>query len=250
MATESSTTGNASPADGMSAAARLMKQHAADEAHQPTVEEVVDEEALAHPPPSAALNHESPAITSTAAGKQPIRENTKKPALDTQSEELFPALGGPKAKPTAAPTMWSKKPTAFGNVANGVPDSVANGHASAGAPSQRSPAPTSGVATPGAAATSNRGPTPQMSLPGRYSEQIQLHSSYMTPRSQLKKPVPDILRDINKRSKANVEMKTGQGGNFVFEGTGPVDAVRMALKDVANQLCAKVSSRICVNARN
>jgi hypothetical protein len=79
-----------------------------------------------------------------------------------------------------------------------------------------------------------------MSLPGRYSEQIQLHPSMMTPRNQLKKPVSDILRDINKRSKANVEMKAGPGGVVVFEGTGPVDAVRVALKDVATQLCSKV----------
>jgi hypothetical protein len=80
-----------------------------------------------------------------------------------------------------------------------------------------------------------------MSLPGRYSEQIQLHPSVMTPRKDLKKPVAEILREINKRSKANVEMKSGPGGVIVFEGTGPVDAVRIALKEVANQLCAKVS---------
>ena len=82
-----------------------------------------------------------------------------------------------------------------------------------------------------------------MSLPGRYSEQIQLHPSMMTPRNQLKKPVADILRDINKRSKANVEMKAGPGGAVVFEGTGPVDAVRVALKEVATQLCSKVCLR-------
>lgn len=63
----------------------------------------------------------------------------------------------------------------------------------------------------------------------------------MTPRSQLKKPVNDILRDINKRSKATVEMKAGgPGGVVVFEGSGPVDAVRVALKEVATQLCSKV----------
>jgi hypothetical protein len=133
--------------------------------------------------------------------------------------------------------MWSKKPAAVGKAANGVPNGNTNGSAAA----SRASAPVSGIVTPNSGAQSQRGPTPQMSLPGRYSEQIQLHPSMMTPRNQLKKPVAEVLRDINKRSKATVEMKSGPGGVIVFEGSGPVDAVRIALKEVANQLCAKVS---------
>jgi len=227
MASESTANGS----DAMSAAERLMQKHSADDSHKTTVEEVVDEEVLAHPPPSASINapveSTEQGTSSKAAGKQPVRETANKPALDTQSEELFPALGAPKAKAAAAPSMWSKKPSAVGKPANGQ----ANGHAA-------SPAAAS------ATAPSARGPTPQMSLPGRYSEQIQLHPSVMTPRNQLKKPVADTLREINKRSKANVEMKPGPGGNIIFEGTGPVDAVRIALKEVANQLCAKQNIKV------
>ena len=35
---------------------------------------------------------------------------------------------------------------------------------------------------------------------------------------------------------------------MIFEGTGPVDAVRIALKDVANQLCAKQNLQVPIPA--
>ena len=260
MATDTAANGSSSAADGMSAAERLMKQHAeVDTAHQPQLEEVLDEEYTLHPPPSGekslpistdASRVATPAAESTmsakAAGKQPVREipqsaAPKKPALDTQSESAFPALGGPKTQSAStAPTPWSRKPASVAKAANGMSNGMANGNSAHSNLSSGASTPMSGIVTPASTAPSQRGPTPQMSLPGRYSEQIQLHPSMMTPRNQLKKPVTDILRDINKRSKANVEMKAGQGGLVVFEGTGPVDAVRVALKEVATQLCSKV----------
>ncbi|SMR51785.1 unnamed protein product [Zymoseptoria tritici ST99CH_3D1] len=249
MATDTNV--GSSSADGLSAAERLMQKHASEETHNPTVEEVPDEDLVAHPPPSGIPADSAPAsdatLSSKAAGKQPMREQPaapKKPALDTQSEELFPALGASKAPANAAPSMWSKKPAAVGKAANGVPNGNTNGSAATSRASSRASAPVSGIVTPGSGAQSQRGPTPQMSLPGRYSEQIQLHPSMMTPRNQLKKPVAEVLRDINKRSKATIEMKSGPGGVIVFEGSGPVDAVRIALKEVANQLCAKQNLKV------
>nr|POE75537.1 vigilin 1 [Quercus suber] len=224
--------------DGMSAAERLQKEHAAAEAHKVTIEDVPDEDVVAHPPPSAT-NSTEPLLSSKAEGKQPIREqpvnaDAGKPRLDTKSEEAFPSLGAPKQ--AAAPVAWSRKPAAVARAAGGIPNGRVNGHA---APSHISSGPVSGIVTPSSTAPSTRGP--QVSLPGRYSEQIQLHQDMMMPRSQLKKPLLDILRDINKRSKAKVEMKAGAGNVITFEGSGPVDAVRIALKEVANQLCARVS---------
>ncbi|KAK5163974.1 uncharacterized protein LTR77_010370 [Saxophila tyrrhenica] len=270
MATEPSTNGSSATAgDGMSAAERLMQQHAADdEAHKVTIEDVPDEEFTLHPPPSGAASlpiSNDPSRVATpsgeqglsgkAAGKQPMRDEPqqapapKKPAIDTQSEDAFPALGGPKAQPAAAaPTPWSRKPAAVGKAANGMSNGMANGSAAPSNVSPRTSTPMSGIMTPSSTAPSQRGPTPQMTMPGRYSEQIQLHPSMMTPRNQLKKPVNDILRDINKRSKANVEMKAGPGGVVVFEGTGPVDAVRVALKEVATQLCSKQNLQVPVPA--
>ena len=267
MATESAANGSSAGTEGMSAAERLMKQHAEKESgHQPTVEDAVDEEYTLHPPPSGAASlpistdasrvatpSAEPAMSAKAAGKQPVRDKPQpaapapsKPGLDTQSEAAFPALGGPKTQPAAAaPSPWSKKPAAVGRAANGMSNGMANGNTAPSTLSSGHSTPMSGLVTPSSTAPSQRGPVPQMSLPGRYSEQIQLHPSHMTPRSQLKKPVLDILRDINKRSKAHVEMKAGQGGLVVFEGTGPVEAVRVALKEVATQLCSKVCSHIC-----
>lgn len=256
------TDASASNGDGLTAAERLMRQHEQEEAaakHHASVEDVPDEEALLHPAPSGlkslpistnpsrvATPSSEATMSAKAAGKQPAREqppaaDPPKPAFDPKSEDAFPALGGPKAAPAAAaPTPWSRKPAAVGKAANGIPNGLANGNMASSKLSSGASTPLSGIVTPSSTAPSQRGPTPQMALPGRYSEQIQLHPSMMTPRNQLKKPVMDILRDINKRSKANVEMKAGPGGIVVFEGTGPVDAVRVALKEVATQLCSKV----------
>lgn len=259
MATDAS----ASNGDGMTAAERLQRQHEQEETakHHASVEDVPDEDTLLHPAPSGlkslpistdpsrvATPSGDATMSAKAAGKQPAREQPPaaappKPAFDPKSEDAFPALGGPKAQPAAAaPTPWSRKPAAVGKAANGMSNGLANGNMASSKPSSGASTPMSGIVTPSSTAPSQRGPTPQMALPGRYSEQIQLHQSMITPRNQLRKPVPDILRDINKRSKANIEMKAGPGGLVIFEGTGPVDAVRVALKEVATQLCSKVSA--------
>lgn len=253
MASEMTANGE-SGVETMSAAQKLMQQHGADEVHKATVEEVPDEDAVQHPPPSASVatpHEDAPAtpapsqpMSAKAAGKQRAEDAPSKPAtapINMQSEELFPALGAPKGPAAAPPSMWAKKPAAVGKAGGGIPNGTANGtHAPSNA-SSRTSTPASGMLSPATSIPSRRGPTPQMSLPGRYSEQISLHPTQLTPRNQLKKPVQDVLRDINKRSKATVEMKSGAGGTVVFEGTGPVDAVRIALKEVATQLCAKVS---------
>jgi len=243
MSSEHPIDGVSASTGGLSAAERLMQQHAAaDHSHNVTIEDVVDEDAAAHPAPSAS-NAPQAGPTETgaagkAAGKQPVREQPAarptKPALDTQSEELFPALGAPKGQANAAPSMWSKKPAAVGKAANGLSNGAAG--TQTGAP---------GASALGSNAPTSTGPAQrQMTLPGRYSEQIQLLPSNMTPRAQLKKPVADILREINKRSKATVEMKSGPGGTVVFEGTGPVDHVRHALKEVASQLCQRENLKV------
>jgi hypothetical protein len=79
-----------------------------------------------------------------------------------------------------------------------------------------------------------------MSLPGKHMEQLRLAPSQMQPRGLLKKPIRDILRDISRRSKATVDMRGGPGGSIIFEGKGSVDAVRQALKEVAQQVGSKV----------
>lgn len=251
--------------ENISAAERLRQKHEADAAHRAMVEEVVDEEDIAHPPPSmqAAL-HKEPAtasiesavpISEKVAGKQKAKDEPApapaivKPngtqSLNMQSEEAFPALGGGPKAPTAAPTAmaWgAKKPSSVHAGVNGI-----NGH---GPPSSmgssRASTPTSGIMTPNSTNVSVAQPRgmsipKQMAMPGRHSERIEFAPSQLLPRDQLKKPLHETLRGINKRSKANVEMKSGPNGMIIFEGTGPVDATRQALKDLAKEVGSKVS---------
>nr|POF20132.1 vigilin 1 [Quercus suber] len=230
--------------DGMSAAERLQKEHDAAEAHKVTIEDVPDEDLAVHPQSSATTSTE-PVLSSKAEGKQSVREQpvnpgASKPRFDTNSEEAFPSLGAPKQ--AAAPVAWSRKPAAVAKAGGAVPNGRVNGHTAPSHMSSGGPTPAAGIVAPSSSVPSTRGP--QVSLPGRYSEQIQLHQDMMIPRAQLKKPLLDILRDINKRSKAKVEMKPGAGNILIFEGSGPVDAVRIALKEVANQLCSRTGARI------
>ncbi|PWY70987.1 KH domain-containing protein [Aspergillus heteromorphus CBS 117.55] len=208
-----------------SRAAMLEEQHARDEAHNPTVEDVPDEDDLLHPPPSSLVpDAESDAPAAPAATPAPAAPKAapkKAPAFDVQSEELFPALGsGPKPKAPAASAWGARGPSAA---------AVANGAASG------SPAAPAGFGSE----------VPRIiSLPGKHMEQLRLAPSQMLPRGQLKKPLRDILRDISKRSKANVDMRGGPGGSIIFEGKGSVDAVRQALKEVAQQVGSKQSVRV------
>lgn len=104
-----------------SPAALLSEQHARDEKHTVTVEDTVDEEDIQHPPPSS-IAKPSPSESSEAA-VPPVSKPTKAPALDVQSEELFPALGsGPKSKAAAnVPTAWgAKRPAAAAAPQNGA----------------------------------------------------------------------------------------------------------------------------------
>jgi len=77
---------------------------------------------------------------------------------------------------------------------------------------------------------------PHMAMPNRHSERIQFAPSQLLSKNKMKKPLQEVLRGINKRSKANVEMKPGSNGVIIFEGVGPVDAARQALKDLAKEV--------------
>ncbi|KKK21613.1 hypothetical protein ARAM_004131 [Aspergillus rambellii] len=224
---------NGGASSSKSRAAMLEEQHARDEAHKATVEEVVDEDDIQHPPPSATVSASAPAAApapaptpaTTDAPLNPKPVPRKAPTLDVQSEELFPALGsGPKPKAPAA-SAWGAKGSAAAAVANGVPSGAPAGPGGFGSDVPRI-----------------------MSLPGKHMEQLRLAPSQMLQRGQLKKPLRDILRDISKRSKANVDMRGGPGGSIIFEGKGSAEAVRQALKQVAQQVGSKQSVRVPIPA--
>jgi hypothetical protein len=216
MASEAAAT---TATEGLTPAQKLMQEHAD---HHVTVEDVEDEDELAHPHPhpSAKPVDDAPApLSEKAAGKQKAEDAPaapKKPALNTSSEEAFPALGPvkPRAQAPVAPT-WGKKPASV--TANGINGSGSNGN------------------------TASRGPAlPSMNIPGKHTERISLANHQVAGKGELKKPIVEIVRDINRRSKAKLEYKQAPGA-LIFEGTGPVEAVRQALKEVANEIGSKVS---------
>lgn len=215
MASEAVSNGTSS--EGLTPAQKLMEQHD----HRPTVEEVLDEEDILHPPPSASVKAPAPSegLSEKASGKQKAEDApapAKKPAVpfNTSSEELFPALGPARPRPTAVAPTWGSKPMA-----------PVNGGTNGTAPNTNAPASVPAI----------------MNLPGKNMDQLHFYPKELVPRAELKKPVQDILREINMRSKAQVHCKTGgPGGLVTFTATGPKDAVHQALKDVANEVAAKV----------
>jgi hypothetical protein len=243
MASEATATGSSSATENMTPAQLLEHQHALN----PTIEEVPDEEDLAHPPPKSDAAP-PPVLSEKAAGKQKAEDPApaKKPSVpfNTASEELFPALGPVKPRAAAPVPTWGKKPASV-TTSNGVNGSLAPSN-----DTSRSSTPASGVGIP-AALPLVRGPAlPTMSLPGKHSERISFHPSQLLPRSQMKKPMNEMIRELNKKSKAKLEHKAGAGGLQFFEATGPVEAVRQILKDAANEVGSKVRPADCGEMRD
>ncbi|KAK3381389.1 hypothetical protein B0H63DRAFT_202447 [Podospora didyma] len=230
---DNTTTASAEP----SAASQLLQQHHHVVPHPVIVEEIEDEE-LHKPSASATTSSEVEAkptwvdpMSAKAAGKQKAQEAPVS-RLDTQSHELFPELGGPKSKAnTAAAPIWSAKSLANGKT-NG--SSPANG-------TPRASAPASGVTTPTGPALHS---APTLNIPGRNVETIFLEPQHVLPRNQLKRPLPDILKDLNRKSRANVNMTTTGNGRLKFEATGPQDIAQQALKDLVYQIGTKQSVKV------
>lgn len=137
-------------------------------------------------------------------------------SLDTKSHELFPELGGPKKANSGVAPIWNAKGPTDGNNVHG------------------------GNCANGGSETSKSGP-PSLSIPGRNVAHVLLEPQQVMPRSQLKRPIPDILKDLNRKSRANVSMVTAPNGRLRFEATGPSDVANQALRDLVQQIGAKVS---------
>lgn len=194
------------PTGELSAAQKLMQKHA-EAPHHVTVEDAPDEDLPIRSPAEASSSAEAPA---PKAAPKPASKT-----LDTQSHELFPELGAPKGKAANVAPIWGAK-TANGATSNG---------------GSRSSTPASGAATP----------NKPMVIPGRNVETVTLDPQYIMPRNQLKRPIPDIIKDINRKSRANVTMNTSTNGRYKFDATGPQDVAQQALKDLVAQIGTRVS---------
>ncbi|KAK2744285.1 hypothetical protein FQN57_004370 [Myotisia sp. PD_48] len=224
---------NGSPSISKSPAEALEEKHTQGAHSSVTIEDMPEEYDL---PYTANSEIKPPADNATPAEEKPTQKPAKKNVtpLDVQSEESFPALGsGSKPRPSAS--------VAWGAVKSGSPStSDANGKRA-----ENHPPIAPRTATPPSAP--HGGPR-ILPMPGKHVEQLRFASSQMIPRSQLKRPISDIVRDISKKSKARIDVREGPGGSYIFEGTGNVDAVRQALKEVAQTVGSMQSVRVPVPA--
>ena len=225
--------GSSSPADSgnvSSAAQRLLEQHSS---HHVILETVPDEEDLKH---EAALHAEATAETSgpapadapaaswaatpsaKAAGKQKA-EPAPAAKIDTQSHELFPELGAPKKAAANVVPVWSAKTGGSANGTNGSSQPASNGGST---PPARSSGP------------------PSLNIPGRNVSSVSLEDHQVLPRGSLKRPIPDIIKDINRKSRANITMLPPTGSRRQFNATGPPEVAQQALRDLVQQIGAKV----------
>ncbi|KAM6486087.1 hypothetical protein HDV62DRAFT_266747 [Trichoderma sp. SZMC 28011] len=207
MSTEEAVPAGIANAGEESVAQRLQQHHV-------TVEDVPDDELPAKSADDASASGSAPAVKAA---------KPKQAALDTQSHELFPELGAPKGKaPNVAP-IWGAKSNANGG-SNGV---------------SRSSTPASGAETP-----VSQAPTPAMVIPGRRVETITLAPQFLRPRSELRRPIPDILKDINRKSRANITMTQSPNGHLKFMASGPQEVAQQALKDLVAQIGTKVNVKV------
>lgn len=249
MATDSNGQGTVA-SNGMTAAQRTQERHAS---HQIAPADAIDQ-TIAHASSSDPQSQDEQTLSKGATDENlKEKENTlvgdlkirKDPILDTQSTDAFPTLGaGPKAQVgNQMATAWdSKKGASVRNDhSNGVNGSgpVSNASSSRASSPALSTTPVS-VNAP-AASQSYGSPITRLILPGRHSEKIQFLPSQLRPKDQLKKPLQDIIHDINRRSRAVVRFWVAPNKSISFEATGPIDSTRQALTDVANQVGIAVS---------
>ncbi|KAL1838701.1 hypothetical protein VTJ49DRAFT_2291 [Mycothermus thermophilus] len=180
-----------------SAASLLREQHAS---HRVTVDDAVDDD----------LQPEVPAVKAA---------QTKAPP-STDSLELFPELGGSANKsPANLAPVWPAK-------------AGANGRSNGASPVAGTPdvsAPPSGAATPRLGVSSN---PPKLSIPNQYSEFFLINKNEIRPRSELKRPLADLVRDFNRKSRAQIKVAPHADDVLRIEVTGPKgEATTKALKD-------------------
>uniref|UniRef100_A0A8H7TPT7 K Homology domain-containing protein n=1 Tax=Bionectria ochroleuca TaxID=29856 RepID=A0A8H7TPT7_BIOOC len=83
-----------------------------------------------------------------------------------------------------------------------------------------------------------------MFIPGRNVESITLEPQDVMPRGQLRRPIADIIKDINRKSRANISMGGASNGRLKFDATGPQDVAQQALKDLVSQIGTRTSIKV------
>lgn len=214
----------------------MQEQHDAAAGHKVTVEDVVDEDDIQHPPPAHTEQTEQAApvptngvMSAKAAGKQKASE--KLGAIDTQDEEAFPALG-PTPRAPAAPRSggWAHAAAARAPAASG-----AASRPSSGIPT---PSSTPGIRTPVGTGAGSRN---TVSLPGRATDQFEIENSELDKSKNLRKILDDVFRKFNVKVSTKT---TGLGKKTAFVADGPKTKVTDALMYISKELTVEKISKL------
>lgn len=196
-------------ASEMSAAEKMAQEHATS--HQAYVEPAPEEPEPQTLPGSVAdapaPSWEGAPSSSKASGKQ------SKAPLDTKSHELFPELASSatatsKGKGTAnAIPTWGAKAGGKENT-NGSPRPIVQ---------------------------------PAMTQPTRNVESITIDAAHMLQKKEMRRPIADIIKDINRRFHVKISMLSAANGRLKFDAIGPQDVAQQALKELVRNIGVKVS---------
>ncbi|RKF81647.1 Vigilin 1 [Golovinomyces cichoracearum] len=154
--------------------------------------------------------------------------------LDTQSDKNFPGLGAGAPKTISPPVWGANKSTIDGHL-----PSISNGNSSNSVNND---------ASSGSTLNSTHKTLPQ-SLVGQIQPPLlTLQTKDVLPRNLLKKPIPDTLKDINRRLRTNLTMMTGQGGILEFRDTSKQkeSLKNQGIMELGNLIGAKKSIKIPV----
>lgn len=198
-------------ASEMSAAEKMAQEHAIS--HQAYVEPAAEDAEL---PTRAESASDAPAPSWAGAPSSSKKQN--KAPLDTQSHELFPELGSssaPKGKGPAGavPTWGAAKPNGKENANASYRPNVA----------------------------------PAVTLPGRNVESITIDKDHILNRQDLRRPIPEVIRDINRKSRANISMHPVGERSTRFDATGPQDVAQQALKELVRQIGTRVRHSVSIS---
>jgi len=191
------------------------------ETHNPTIEEVVDEEDLIkrHDTPLSNSVLEADNDPEPLVAPKPVKKANAAPVID--STEEFPQLNGSKAKAPVVASEWGSQ------MNSGTPASAAS-------------EPASGAATPTSTGTPAHA---KFTIPGQKTAEFSLTRDEMAPKSQMKRPLPEILKDIQRRLNAKVTQTTGPHGTMHFHATAPTSgAANQAIREIVDKVGVEVSA--------
>lgn len=199
--------------------AQLMAERDAAHSHNVTVEDVIDEDDIQHPPPSQSKADSAVTTNGTMSAKAAGKQKEKPSVLDTQDEEAFPSLG-PAPKSTAQAPGWGAK----GSLKTSASPAL------------------SGSSTP--ARPGSRGPG--LNLPSQNRDHFDIRKEDLNTKAALQK----VLTDAKRKYKVNTGIQDIKGGAEVrIWAEGPQDRqVRNALLEISKAISVEKEVKIEVPA--